>query len=235
MKQTPFFLLLVLILLSALVIFQPGEVQAGRNSRDLVFEDEGATTAPADEGESDKSQAVTGVKVTLELERDGETSTVLPSHEFKSGDRVRILYSTNIDCYVYWMSEGTSGDYFMLFPNPKAGMDNWVKKNEPYTIPVKGTFRFDEPKGIEKILLIMSPQKLPELEEASKEAAVKGGKVQDSSVSVASVRDEQDAKRKTRDLVFEEEADDTTGVVTKTQASTDIDQPFVVSIDLIHN
>lgn len=234
MKRTPFCRLLVLLVFSMLVVFTANEVQAGRTSRDLVFEEEEGAPPQAGQEGTDQAQTVTGVKVTLELERDGQISTVLPSHEFKSGDRVKILYSTNIDCYVYWMSEGTSGDYFMLFPNPKAGTDNWVKKNEAYTIPVKGAFRFDEPKGVEKILLVMSPQKLPELEEAAKEASIKGGKVEDSSVSVASVREVQESKRKNRDLVFEEAADESTGVVTKTQVSNDIDQPFVVSIDLVH-
>ena len=234
MKKMPVYLLFGLGLLLLTVLSSNGG-QAGMTSRDLVFEDEASgATAPTGQGETDQTQSVTGVKVTLELDRDGKISTVLPSYEFKSGDRVKILYSTNIDCYVYWMSEGTSGDYFMLFPNPKAGMDNWVKKNEAYTIPVKGTFRFDEPKGVEKLLLVMSPQKLPELEEAAQEASVKGGKIQDSSVSVASVREDQESKRKNRDLVFEEEADESSGVVTKTQVSQDIDQPFVVNIDLIH-
>lgn len=226
----PYFILLVCFSTALVLVGVPAG--AASQFRDLVFEDQ-----PAEESQPTGEPSVTtGVKITLELERDGKTSRVLPTHTFRTGDRVKLIYTTNIDCYVYWMAEGTSGEYYMLFPNPKVGMDNWVKKNTAYTIPAKdgATFKFKEPKGVEKILLIMSPQKMPDLEEAAEEAAVKGGRVSDNSNNVAAVKKKHDDQVQTRDLVFEDQSDQNTGVVTKTQVSPDITQPFVINLELVH-
>ena len=140
----------------------------------------------------------------------------------------------NVDAYAYWLSEGSSGSYYMLFPNPKTGTDNFVKKNEIYKIPVKGNFKFDDNPGSEKILLIMAPNKVPELEEAYKEAAVKGGKVDASAAQVNSVKKKNVSKRKTRDLVFEDDEDEDSSIATTSQSSEDINEPFIVYYELIH-
>ena len=230
MKRSIWMRLVVMIFAFAFVISLAGLADAGRKTRDLVFEDEDETPAPAAKSDETpkESQSVVSVKATIELNRNGEVSQVLPSHEFQSGDKVKIVYTTNIDCFVYWLSEGSSGDHYMLFPNAKTGTNNWVEKNAENTIPLKGNFKFDDNKGTEKILLVMAPEKIPELEEASKQAAVKGG-------TVSSLQEKQDSGRKTRDLVFEEEDNDDSGVTTKSQASADIKQPFVVAFELVHN
>jgi hypothetical protein len=230
MKHSFWLKLVVLMFAFAFVVNVAGTADAGRKTRDLVFEDE-EDQKPA-KTETDKkpeeSQSVVSVKATIELNRNGEVTQVLPSHEFQSGDKVKIIYTTNIDCFVYWMSEGSSGDHFMLFPNAKAGTDNWVKKNAENTIPIKGVFKFDENKGTEKILLVMAPERIPELDEASKQAMIKGG-------TVKALEEKQDSGRKTRDLVFEEEDNGESGVTTKSQKSGDIKQPFVVAFELVHN
>ncbi|MEW6266036.1 MAG: DUF4384 domain-containing protein [Thermodesulfobacteriota bacterium] len=215
----------LLALAFAVSLIGPASAQK-RQTRDLVFEDED-TKGAQKPAEKDK-QAVVKVKATVLLDRGGEVKQVLPSHEFKSGDKVKIVYTTNIDCYVYWLSQGSSGDHYMLFPNEKVGMDNWVKKNMENLVPVKGTFKFDEKKGVEKILLVMAPEKIPELDEAAKVAAIKGG-------TVKKIEEKQDSGRKTRDLVFEDEENKDTGVSTQSQVSKDIKQPFVVAFELKHN
>ncbi len=220
-------LTLFLALIIAVFTASPAWVAAaGMQTRDLVFEDEDVTPPKAPEGTGENFKV--SFKVTIELDRNGKKSTVLPSHTFKTGDRVKILYATSIDCYVYWMSEGASGDFYMLFPTAKTGQNNWVEKNKTYTIPPgKGaSFKFTEPKGVEKIIVVMAPTRLEELEEAAKEAAVKGGRVSDNASKVASIKEEQAEKRKTRDLVFEEDVDEETGIVTNTQVSKDINEVF---------
>jgi len=204
-------------------------VDAKRKTRDLVFEDEEeiAETAP--------DEKVVAVKTTIELNRNGKISTVLPMTEFQSGDKVKIVYTTSVDAYVYWLSEGSSGDYYMLFPNPKTGTDNFVRKNEVNTIPVKGNFKFDDNPGTEKILLVLAPEKIPELEKASREAAVRGGKIKDSAKQIDSVKKKNKSRRKTRDLVFEDEEDEDAGIETAKQVSKDINEPFIGGYVLIHN
>lgn len=229
MKRSIFFTMVVLMLAVAFLFNATGWVKAAdRQTRDLVFEEEEQKEPATTSTEQSDQQAVVKVKATVLLTRDGNTEQVLPSYEFKSGDRIKLVYTTNIDCYVYWLSEGSTGDHFMLFPNEKVGMENWVKKNEENTIPVKGQFKFDENAGTEKILLVMAPERIPELDEAAKAAAVKGG-------TVKALEDKQESGRKTRDLVFEEEDNKETGISTQSQVSTDIKQPFVVAFELQHN
>ena len=209
--------------------------EAKRKTRDLVFEeDEEDSLSSKAKKDIEKVQKI-AVKTTIELLREGKKSTVLPSHEFKSGDKVKFVYTTNTDCYAYWLSQGSSGDYFILFPHAKGGMDNQVKKNEIYTIPVKGKFKFDDKKGVEKILVVLATERVPELDEAVKEAAAAGGKISSSAAPVKSVEKKQETKRKTRDLVFEEDEDEDTGISTKTQTTSNAAEPFVIYYELVHN
>lgn len=229
---------LVIFSMLILACFSINTVYAARQTRDLVFEDEAAPPKPAPAApnavpEPDK-QAVVAIKTTIDLDRGGQKTNVLPDYEFKSGDKVKIIYTTNIDCFVYWLSQGTSGQYVMLFPNAKTGADNWITKNKEQIIPVSGTFKFDETPGVEKILLVMSPVKVPELEQAAKEAMVKGGKLDASSGNVGAVVASNQSKRQTRDLVFEEDENKTTGVETSIQKSSDIKQVFVNYYELKH-
>ena len=135
-------LLWTLILILGLTLTVSAEA---RKTRDLVFEDDEQPAAA--ESQTSLPAKVVAVKTAIELERDGQTTTVLPTHEFTNGDKVKFIYTTNVDAYVYWLSQGTSGDYYMLFPNPKVGTDNFVKKNEIQTIPVKGSFKFSGKTG----------------------------------------------------------------------------------------
>ena len=178
-----------------------------RKTRDLVFDDEEETEHPVVAGstaDTTKGETIS-VKATIELTRDGKLSTVLPTESFKSGDKVRLLFSTNRDGNVYWVAKGTSGQYQVLFPSPKAGMDNTVVKNNSYTVPAKGAWRFDEQKGTETLVCILSPSRVAELDKA---VALGGeGKKNEASEIISSVVNRHESKRTTRDLVFEEEDD----------------------------
>jgi hypothetical protein len=239
MKRSHLFTFLVFALTLAFVAGLVGPVSAGRTTRDLVFEEEDEAAKP--EAGADK-QAVVSVKTLVKLKRDGKEELVSPNYQFKSGDKLKLVYTTNIDCYVYWLSEGSSGDVYVLFPNPndeRIGGDNWVKKNSEHAIPVfdKGWFTIKHKsagqKESEKILLIMAPEKVPELEEAAKVAGIKGGKMPTEALD--NLKKDQDTKRKSRDLVFEEEESDESGILTQSQVSTDISQPFVVAFELVHS
>jgi hypothetical protein len=204
-----------------------------RTTRDLVFDDEEEESS-APEVEGTTSANVKGdkiaVKATVELQRNGETSTVLPTEPFQSGDKVRLLFSTNKDGYVYWLTKGTSGEYQVLYPTAKAGMDNSVVKNKEYVVPQKGTWRFDDNKGTETLVCLLAPEKISNLEEAVKLS--EQGSKDKASVIVASMVDTHETKRTTRDLVFEEE--DENDVNTKTQVTAE-NEPFVATYELEHN
>jgi hypothetical protein len=221
-----------ILLAGLLILALAAPAFAARKTRDLVFEDEddAATSEVAKESGIEDPMKIS-VKTALELTRDGQNTTVAPDHEFKSGDRVKLRYTTSADGYVYWMAKMSSGKYSVLFPTDKTGMDNLIKKNEEHTVPVKGSFRFDDTPGTESLLMVFSPERIPELEQAVAEANGQKGNVVEDSTKVASVEEKNANKRKTRDLVFEDEDDEE--VNTKTQVAPK-GEPFVSMYELVH-
>ena len=211
----------VTITLAALLLAGSNVFAAERTTRDLVFEDESPAQQQSASQESAEKQSIS-VKTTVLLTRDGQTSTVGLDHEFKSGDKVKLKFTPSVDGYVYWMAKGSSGSYSMLYPNAKAGRDNAVKKDQEYTVPQTGSFKFDDKPGTEELLCILAPQRLPDLDKAANEQF---------GQAVATMEQENAAKRSTRDLVFEEE--DEGAVNTKTQQSS-AGEPFVSSYKLTH-
>ena len=204
-----------------------------RRTRDLVFEDdEEEEAAPVISGSTAENVGgeTIAMKATVEMTRDGETITVLPTEEFKSGDKVRLIFSTNRDGHIYWLSKGTSGEYQVLFPTAQAGMDNKVVRNQEYTVPTKGAWRFDDNKGTETVVCILAPEPIADLDKAVQLADA--GNKEEASRLVASIVDAHETNRTTRDLVFEEE--DENDVNTKMQRSEG-DEPFVATYELTHN
>lgn len=202
-----------------------------RATRDLVFEDdEDDAPVVADSTASGVSGDTIAMKTTVELTRDGKTTTVLPTEDFKSGDKARLIFSTNRDGHVYWLNKGTSGQYQVLYPTPKTGMDNSVIKNKEYTVPSKGTWRFDNTQGTETLVAVLSPDPVPQLDKAVQLAA--NGDAQGASSLLSAVVNGHEKKRTTRDLVFEEEDDG--DVNTKSQKANG-NEPFVATYELTHN
>ena len=224
----------------ALIALPFSGAAAERTTRDLVFEDDAAVKdtsekdASGKDGSEKKEQTdgaaaarSIGVKTTILLTRDGTTSTVLPSHGFKSGDSVKLVFTPSIDGYVYWMAKGSSGNYTMLFPSAKSGKDNKVERNKEYTIPTKGAFRFDDKPGKEELLCILSDQQLPDLEKAMGV----DDKYKSGSDKVAEMSRSNAEKRTTRDLVFE---DEDSGDVNTKQQTAPKGEPFVAHYILTH-
>ncbi len=197
-----------------------------RTTRDLVFEDDEST---ANSQSSDDTAQTLAIKSTIVLTRDGKTSTVVPSHEFVSGDKIKLVFTPNTDGYVYWMTKGSSGDFAVLFPSKKTGEDNSVKRNQEYTIPVKGTFKFDEKAGKEELLCILSTERLEDIEKVVAANASLEGIATGLEVTTEAKDDGQ--KRTTRDLVFEDE--DAGDVNTKSQ-TVEKGKPMVTRFVLTH-
>lgn len=129
MKTRAFSSIIALLLVSMMAI----PAIAARSTRDLVFEDEEETASVQQSGIPDATAVA--IRTTLELTRNGNKTTVLPTHKFKSGDRVKLRYTLNNDGYVYWLAKMGSGKYAVLFPTDATGMDNYVKKNQEQTVP----------------------------------------------------------------------------------------------------
>jgi type II secretory pathway pseudopilin PulG len=231
MKNKSVFLSFIIVLLAA-IAFVATSSQAA--TRDLVFEDdeeEVATAAQAAKEAGISEPEVISVKTTFDLTNaSGETISVPSDNEFKSGDKIKLRYTTNTDGYAYWLAKMSSGKYTILFPSKESGSNNFVKKNENQTVPVKGYFRFDDTPGTEELLLIFGTDKIPELEQAVLEASNNNGVVSENVTQVASVESKEEST--TRDLVFEDEDEDEE-VDTKTQVGAS-GEPFVQLYSLTH-
>lgn len=217
----------LLLILGALFMVWGDDSWAARTTRDLVFDDEEPAQTQAMES---SGKQTTALKTTMLLKRDGTTSTVLPSHEFKSGDSVKLVFTPNIDGYVYWLAKGSSGNYSVLFPS-KANMDNAVQRNQEYTIPPKGTFRFDDTPGNEELLCILSAEKLPAHGAKPLLKRTQHRLMHKVVRQLAKLEEKNTPKRTTRDLVFDDE--DEGDVNTKQQVAPK-GEPFVAHYVLTH-
>lgn len=75
---------------------------------------------------------------------------------FKTGDRIKLVVTSNTDGYLYIFNQGTSGAGQTLFPHLKINEGkNEIKKGVEYTIPPVGWWEFKGPKGTEKINMFL--------------------------------------------------------------------------------
>jgi serine/threonine protein kinase len=84
---------------------------------------------------------------------------------FRSGDRVRLSFESNVDGYLYLVQQGSSGRWSVLFPNPEInGGRNRVRKSAEYQVPDEdGFFEFDANPGVENLFVYFSQEPMQEL------------------------------------------------------------------------
>ena len=205
----------------SLVALLSMSVTAFAGTRDLVFEDdeEPVTTSPDTE--------TLAIATTVELKRDGETKNVNTNEEFKSGDKVKLKFTSKTDGYVYWLAKGTSGNYSVLYPNEQAGIDNAIKRIVEYTVPAKGSFKFDSTPGSEELLCIVASEKIADLERG-----IQDGLKDMTALNNITSDQEQKKKSGTRDLVFEDDEEEDVSVATQTAPKG---EPLVMKYVLKHN
>jgi Domain of unknown function (DUF4384) len=100
-----------------------------------------------------------GVKIAIELKRDGVTRKVPLTYSFREGDKVRFHFETNFNAYVKIINGGSSGALQLLYPY--QGAPELVVKRKVYSVP-RGDlwFEFDRNPGVERLVLIFSSQPL---------------------------------------------------------------------------
>ncbi len=87
-----------------------------------------------------------------------------PAIDFKTGDRLRFAFESNIDGYLYVAQQGASGNWDVLFPNPDInGGRNAVKRFEEYEVPGDGWFELDANVGTEHVFVFLSREPLKTL------------------------------------------------------------------------
>jgi serine/threonine protein kinase len=87
-----------------------------------------------------------------------------PAGDFKTGDRLRFAFESNIDGYLYVAQQGASGNWDVLFPNPEInGGRNAVKRFEEYEVPRGDWFQLDANVGTERVFVFLSREPLKTL------------------------------------------------------------------------
>jgi hypothetical protein len=118
-----------------------------------------------------------GFAYSIELHRGSEKPiTCQANHEFLSGDGIKLLIRSNFRGYVYVvLAQGSTGKQVLLFPAAhgtgetliasgkgltRGSDDNIVTPGRQYTVPERGLIRFDENPGVERVLIVLSRQKI---------------------------------------------------------------------------
>jgi hypothetical protein len=145
----------------------------------------------------------------LKRDASGNYIEVDPDTTFRSGDRIRIQVDANTSGYLYVVTQGSSGNWTLLFPSKEvAGGSNHVQKGESRQIPPgdRGQFVFDEQSGAEKLFIVLSRQPEPDLDKLIYAVGGSKGASDHPLVAQATLNDNVVNRLRqvaSRDLVFE--------------------------------
>jgi len=93
----------------------------------------------------------------LKYGADDEAVEVDPDMVFRSGDRIRLRVQVNDTGYLYIVTQGSSGNWRVLFPSAEFDDgNNRVSRGRSYDIPSRTRFVFDEQPGTEKLFLVLT-------------------------------------------------------------------------------
>lgn len=134
-------------------------------------------------------------------EVDGETM-------FHSGDRIRLQVESNSDGYLYVVTQGSSGNWQLLFPTQDvANGSNRIQRSEGRQIPSgNGQFVFDDNAGTEKLFVVMSRQPEKDLDKLIYQISAPSKESAQMLMAQAGVSNdvvERLRQMNSRDLIFE--------------------------------
>lgn len=154
----------------------------------------------------------------LKRDASGVYREVDPDTTFRTGDSIRLEVESNINGYLYVVTQGTSGQWQLLFPRPEvAGGSNRVQPHVKVNVPGdKGAWKFDEHAGTEKLFVVLARQPEPDLDKLIYAISGTGGGngAREALLAQATIRDDVVSHLRdqmlARDLVFEKVDEDTT-------------------------
>ena len=99
----------------------------------------------------------------------GRSVRIEPSHEFHSGDRVRISLEPSIDGYLYVFHTEGDGQPEMIYPDARLdGGENWIEAHVPMEVPSSEQsddryhwFVFDNNPATERLYVVVTREPLP--------------------------------------------------------------------------
>ena len=91
--------------------------------------------------------------------RDGRGNPV-------AGDRLKVHFAANCDCYVYVIGIDATGYVAQIFPDPEASLENPVVADKEYLLPEGNQWwGLDDYRGIEQIYFLASHDRRAEVED----------------------------------------------------------------------
>jgi len=110
-----------------------------------------------------KKTIVNGAEILLPI-KDGDALKDGRGNA-KAGDKFRIMFRANTDCYVYVIAIDGSAWAQGVFPSLTSPFANPVKQGKQYVIPENNNwFSLDQYKGIETVFFVASPEKRQDIE-----------------------------------------------------------------------
>lgn len=120
-------------------------------------------------GSKDTKMARLGLGMTLFMrDSNGLAVRVDPNHDFKKGDRVRVLLETNADGNLYIFNTTDNGAPVMIYPSAQLDEGgNYIQAHVPFEIPSSLAdedrlrwFEFDGNAGVERLYFVFSREPL---------------------------------------------------------------------------
>ncbi len=114
---------------------------------------------------ADSVQEKLGLTYSLLLKRGDATVATPVADGFETGDRFRLRLEPKKDCYAYLVVERGRGDFRLLYPDGRSRRGkNLLAKKKEFIWPQEGWLRLDERTGMERMYLILSAERIYELE-----------------------------------------------------------------------
>jgi hypothetical protein len=88
-----------------------------------------------------------------------------PAKVFHNGDIFRLKLQANTDGYLYVLNQGTSGNWNFLFPSAEVeNNNNKIELGKLREIPSGQNLEFDTAPGIDKLFVVLSKEREPDME-----------------------------------------------------------------------
>ncbi|KKL63284.1 hypothetical protein LCGC14_2176600, partial [marine sediment metagenome] len=115
-------------------------------------------------GYSTPVKNVIALEYKVLLFANGRETPVDPkTHEFKVGDRIRVMIEPMDDYHVYIFHIGASGEHRFLLPVDQEDAP-LAKREQPVALPDDGYFEFSDPPGDETLMVVATETPVPDLD-----------------------------------------------------------------------
>ena len=107
----------------------------------------------------DKAPSAMGAAYFIRLKKsDGPSEDVLATRVFATGDKFQLGLKVNNPSYVYIFNEDANGHITML--HPQQGRSAAVDAMGTVFLPSQGSFQFEGPAGMEKLMVLMAQEEI---------------------------------------------------------------------------